>query len=211
MPDVQKPLLHWDAVLRSGTPCPSTTPTDGRHLRSVNSRARILQAMLELVQEGNPDPRAEDVAARAGVGLRTVFRLYSDMESVCAEMLAPQAQEFIDCFTARFQSPRGPHRVLELFDRLGQIYERRAPMRRAGSIRRHTSPSLAQAMALLDTAIAGFIDRQIKPDSPEAAFRRATVNLLISYEAWLHLRDNQKLSYEDTFATLRKAIERHLG
>jgi AcrR family transcriptional regulator len=187
------------------------TPVDGRHLRSVNSRARVLAAMLELVQEGNPDPRAEDVASRAGVGLRTVFRLYSDMESVCAEMLAPQALEFVACFTDRFQTPRGPQRVLELFDRLGQLYERRAPMRRAGSIRRHTSPSLARAMAELDAAIADFIARQIKEDTPGAAFRRSMLNLLISYETWLRLRDNQSLSYEETFDTLRKAIKLHLA
>jgi AcrR family transcriptional regulator len=81
---------------------------DGRRLRSADSRRRILGAMLALILEGKPDPGAEAVAARAGVGLRTVFRLFSDMESICAEMLVPQRLEFVECFTqSNRAAPRG--------------------------------------------------------------------------------------------------------
>ena len=42
--------------------------------------------MLELVREGRMAPTAEEVAKRAEVGLRTVFRRFKDMESLYAEM-----------------------------------------------------------------------------------------------------------------------------
>ena len=42
--------------------------------------------MLELVREGRIAPTAEEVAQRASVGLRTVFRRFKDMESLYAEM-----------------------------------------------------------------------------------------------------------------------------
>ncbi|MBP6689360.1 MAG: hypothetical protein KA153_05180, partial [Hyphomonadaceae bacterium] len=48
---------------------------DGRRQRSDASRRKIAQAMLELLREGEPDPSADLVAERAGVGRRTVFRL----------------------------------------------------------------------------------------------------------------------------------------
>lgn len=47
--------------------------TDGRKLRSEDSKRRIVSAMLELVREGRMAPTAEEVANRAEVGLRTVF------------------------------------------------------------------------------------------------------------------------------------------
>jgi AcrR family transcriptional regulator len=183
-------------------------PEDGRHMRSAASRRRILKAMLDLVQEGDPDPAAEAVAARANVGLRTVFRLFRDMESICAEMLKPEREDFIVCFTARFTAPRGPNRVRELFGRLARLYERGMPLRRAGVIRRYSSPSLAAAIKELDDTIDAFLRLQ-QLSGDEA--RLDMLNLLLSYEAWLRLRDSQNLSYERTLAILTAAIERYLA
>ena len=190
---------------------PKLPPVDGRHLRSVSSRARIIQALLALIEAGNPDPRAEDVAQRAGVGLRTVFRLFRDMESICAEMLVPQRQEFIDCFMQRFTAPRGAQRVLELFTRLSRLYEARAPLRRAAIARRYSSPSLAAGMAELDAAITAFIEQQVTDDMANAAFRRTMLMLLMSYDTWLRLRDAQGLDRETALATLHKAMEPYLA
>jgi AcrR family transcriptional regulator len=180
---------------------------DGRHMRSAESRRRILKAMLELVQEGDPDPAAEAVAARANVGLRTVFRLFRDMESICAEMLRPERDDFVACFMARFTTPRGPQRVRELFGRLARLYERGMALRRAGVIRRYSSPSLAAAIKELDDTIAAFLRLQL----PDDEARLDMLNLLLSYEAWLRLRDSQNLSYERTIATLTAAMERCLS
>jgi len=180
---------------------------DGRHMRSAESRRRILKAMLELVQEGDPDPAAEAVAARANVGLRTVFRLFRDMESICAEMLKPEREDFVVCFVARFSSPRGPNRVRELFGRLARLYERGMALRRAGVIRRYSSPSLAAAIKELDDTIAAFLRLQL----PDDEARLDMLNLLLSYEAWLRLRDSQNLSYERTAATLAAAMEHYLA
>lgn len=44
--------------------------------------------MLELVREGDISPSAELVAARADVGLRTVFRHFKDLDSLYREMSA---------------------------------------------------------------------------------------------------------------------------
>jgi AcrR family transcriptional regulator len=184
---------------------------DGRRLRSADSRRRIIEAMLALILEGKPDPGAEAVAARAGVGLRTVFRLFSDMESICAEMLVPQRLEFVACFTQRFVEPRGAARLRELYLRLARLYEARMPLRRAGMIRRYSSPSLAGAMRELDATIAAFIELQIPETEPRARERRQMLNLLMSYEAWMRLRDSQGLDAEATRALLLQGIEQQLA
>jgi AcrR family transcriptional regulator len=52
---------------------------DGRRVRSERSRKSIIDAMLQLVEEGILVPTAQQVSERAGVSLRSVFRHFSDM------------------------------------------------------------------------------------------------------------------------------------
>ena len=69
------------------------TRTDGRRARGHVSRSRIVAAMIELVREGCVAPTAEQVALRADVGLRTVFRHFDDMESLYREIRALRIYE----------------------------------------------------------------------------------------------------------------------
>ena len=55
---------------------------DGRRQRSSQSSDLIAQACIEIINEGNLNPTAKEVAKRAGVGTRTVFRQYEDMEDL---------------------------------------------------------------------------------------------------------------------------------
>ena len=70
---------------------------DGRRLRSERSRQAIIDAMLELVNEGNLIPTAQQVSDRAEVGIRSVFRHFSDMESlyqVLGEQTAKESRSY---------------------------------------------------------------------------------------------------------------------
>ncbi len=69
-------------------PLKPQAPIDGRRLRSETSRLRIVEAMIALVSESPTMPPAEAVATRAGVGLRTVFRLFEDMDGLYRGMQA---------------------------------------------------------------------------------------------------------------------------
>ncbi len=66
---------------------------DGRILRGERTRVLIVSAILELLRAGTVRPTAEQVAARAKVGVRTVFRHFDAMESLYAAMNATLAEE----------------------------------------------------------------------------------------------------------------------
>ena len=55
---------------------------DGRNLRSIKSKQMIVDALIKLVKEGNFEPTAQKVADESGVGIRTVFRQFDDMENL---------------------------------------------------------------------------------------------------------------------------------
>ena len=55
---------------------------DGRRLRSERSRLAIVEAALALQEEGVLVPTAQQISDRAGVGIRSFFRHFEDMESL---------------------------------------------------------------------------------------------------------------------------------
>ena len=73
--------MNTTAIPPNGAPVAQST-SDGRLKRSVATRKKILQALTALTYEGVLSPTAEQVAMRADVGLRTVFRHFDDMDSL---------------------------------------------------------------------------------------------------------------------------------
>ena len=59
---------------------------DRRRRRGEENRDRISQAFIEMVAEGMVAPTAAEVARRANVGRRSVFRHFRDMDALYREM-----------------------------------------------------------------------------------------------------------------------------
>jgi len=182
---------------------------DGRRLRSKDSRARIVRAMLALVRAGEVSPSAEQVAGRAGVGLRTVFRHFSDMDSLYREMSQLTEAEIRAEFDTPFTAPDWRGRVLELVGRRAAIFERLAPFIRSSEANRHRSAGLAADKAQVAAVFRARLVR-VLPGDPDPALLE-TLDLLLSYEAWARLREGQGLSPEAAGAVVAKAVRAMTG
>src|SRR5262249_28308747 len=100
---------------------------DGRRARGEDNRRKIVNALLTLVERGVVSPGAEEVAAEAGVGLRTVFRHFVDMDSLYAEVSERMRAEIAPIIERPFQSAEWRGRLDELIDRRAQVFERVLP------------------------------------------------------------------------------------
>lgn len=67
---------------------------DGRNLRSINSQKLIVDACIKLFKEGNLEPTAQQVADESGVGIRTVFRQFDEMENLFKAVDAVLSKDF---------------------------------------------------------------------------------------------------------------------
>ncbi|HEY1738220.1 MAG TPA: TetR/AcrR family transcriptional regulator [Acidimicrobiia bacterium] len=72
---------------------------DGRRLRSDRSRAAVVDALLTLYEEGNAQPGAAEIARRAGVSERSVFRHFEDLDSLAVATIEIELQRIGDLFT----------------------------------------------------------------------------------------------------------------
>jgi AcrR family transcriptional regulator len=184
---------------------------DGRRLRSADSRARIVAAMLELIQAGDPSPGAEQVAFRADVGLRTVFRHFKDMDSLYREMSEVIETEVRTIAAQPFQSPDWRGKLTELVDRRSRVFERIGPFKRAVDVHRHRSAALAKDSTKLSLELRAILKREMPALVASDLLLFENLDLLLSFEAWSRLRREQGLSVEDARAVLDAAIHKLVG
>lgn len=179
---------------------------DGRRRRGQDSRARIVQAMLDLVREGHVSPSAELVASRADVGLRTVFRHFKDLESLYREMSGVIEAELLALADTPFKAAAWRDRVLELVERRGWAYERIAPFKRASEVHRHQSSVLALDNARLVAGAREILKRELPAQLAGVRDLFEAIDLLLSFDAWRRLRQEQNLSVEATTDVLQATI-----
>jgi AcrR family transcriptional regulator len=181
---------------------------DGRVLRGARNRLVIVDAILELIRGGEVRPTAEQVAKRAGVGTRTVFRHFDDMESLYAEMDARVTAENLPLID------RKPKREGGLRDRVGnlvrdrvRLFERIAPFKRAGRLQRPRSTFLEERNSELNRRLRADAAAWLAPElaaGPESLLD--AIELLTSFEAWDRLRSDQGLGRERASQVIEQSV-----
>jgi AcrR family transcriptional regulator len=185
---------------------------DGRRLRSERSRKAMIDAALELIEDGNYAPTAKQISARAGVGIRSFFRQFEDMDQFFAAVDEQTVGSFwerflhegdregalterLDSIVATYGKAFEDHRSLLLATKslrwssrvLKENYERYQQISRAN--KEHWLPEI----------------RQLPLDERELA------DAYLSFEMWHRLRDIQGLSCESTETLILKALENLLA
>jgi len=183
---------------------------DGRRQRSDASRGKIALAMLDLLREGETDPSAELVAERAGVGRRTVFRLFSDMEGVYREMHAVMTARLAPEFARLFAGRTWRERLDEVIERRAKMFEQMLPIKTAADARRYTSNFL-QAEHRKITRLQRETLRAVLPASLARDETLEALDLAFSFEAWRRLRYEQGLSVKQAQAVVRRLVGAILG
>lgn len=180
--------------------------SDGRRERSRASRRAIIQAMMDLIVEGDIDPSAARVAERAGVGLRSVFRHFDDKESIFREMDEILWNAYVPKITAPWRSEDWRDQLLELIERRSAVYEHTAPFRISTSIQRFQSETLAANYDHLLKSERKLL-RQILPKSiKQDSERERAIELATSFDAWRHFRQDAGLSKRKTVEVIKQLL-----
>ncbi len=170
-----------------------TSKPDGRRRRGEDNRAKIVEAMLALIRDGQYAPRAEVVATRADVSLRTVFRHFEDMDSLYREIATPVELELRAMAARPFKATDWQGRIVELVSRRSEGFERLSPFRRAADVHRHGSDLMAA-----DAARFAMVTREIMRAQLPEHLRQGdlieALDLVLSIESWMRMRREQSLS-----------------
>lgn len=166
--------------------------------------------MVALTGEGHVTPSAEQVAARAGVGLRSVFRHFADMDSLYAGMAERIGREY-GGWLDPFEGADWRTRLGEMLARRTATYERLMPYKRAADAHRHMSTTIQRNHEALLATMRERLVALLPSVLAEDTMRLETLDLLLSFETWLRLRSEQGLDAERAFALVEAAIERTIA
>ncbi len=177
---------------------------DGRTRRAERNRGAIVDALFDLVGEGNPQPTAQQVAARAGVGLRSVFRHFADMDALYAAMGTRMQGQVRALFEDEPAAGTLLVRLRALVERRAVLFERIAPYKRAAVAQAGRSPFLQTRHRALVTLLRADLRRQVPELERAEPAVAGAIELLTSFEAWDRLRTEQRLSADRA----RQVVER---
>lgn len=182
-------------------------PEDGRRARRHRSRDLVVDALLDLLNEGVVRPTAQQVAERSGVSLRSIFRIFDDVETLHATAATRQLSRVRHLFVdvAAVGSPA--ERVDAMLEINARLYESVAPIRRAALRAAPESPPLQEQLRRVRGWLRAEIDRVFAAElAPEGGGDVASaLEVLMSFEAWDQLRIAQERSVEDASAIVRQA------
>jgi AcrR family transcriptional regulator len=183
-------------------PPPSTKPTL-RERRRQETDACLLDATLDLIAENGVDNLTmADVAERAGVSVRTLYRHFPDRPDLLAAALARHDR------SVPFESPTHPDQIGALygavfarFDETPEIVRAVVMARLSGSVRWECRSSRVMDIEHALSTACNHLPRE------EAENATAVIIYLANALAWLNLRDESGLDGKRSGAAIAWAID----
>ena len=185
---------------------------DGRTARRERNRAAVVDALLELYRDGRLAPSTDEIAARAGVSPRSLFRYFDDVGDLVEVTIAHQQERLVPLFAATVD-PTVPfdERVARFVDTRLDLYEGMGHVARVARAMANQQPRVAEEL----TRIRGFLREQLAtafaPElaalpAPRRARALAAADVLASWEAVDLLRRDHGLGRVDAAAVVADGL-----
>jgi TetR/AcrR family transcriptional regulator of autoinduction and epiphytic fitness len=184
---------------------------DGRAARSQRTRSAIVEAHVELLRRGILRPTGAQIAARAGISVRSLWIHFPELEALfaatAAEVLAEQDLAF-----------RPVEPALPLADRIdgfcrqrAALLERVAPFARASVLIEPSSPTLREfrrihVRRVADEVLALFGSELGRLPGVERAEALEAVVAATTWGAWITLRDDRQLDRSRSQAVMARTM-----
>jgi AcrR family transcriptional regulator len=165
------------------------TELDGRRARRQQNRAAVLDALADLYREGNYEPSAAEIAQRAGLSPRSLFRYFDDVDDLNRATVDQQLARARPLLAVD-ADPGEPTttKVERLVEARLRLYEAIAPAARAARICAWRHPVLAQQIATTRSYLRHQLEQLFAPELDALGPDRgpgalAAVDALCSFEA----------------------------
>lgn len=196
---------------------PTDEAVDGRRLRRDRNRESVVQALLGLYREGNLTPSTDEIAERAGISARSLFRYFDDVDALVRTAVARQQEHLAPLFavSARAGQPLAERvdrfvadrtRLLDAMGPVGQLARSIAPRQPqvAAELGRIRAVLRSQVVDVFGPELA-----QVPADEHDAVL--AALDVACSWEARHLLRQDQRLGKAAAARVMSLSIHRLLG
>lgn len=180
---------------------------DGRRARRSRNREAVVDALVDLLAEEVSAPSADEIAARAGVSVSSLFRYFDGLEDLKNQTV----ERYFSRYASLFEIPRiGDGDLAERIDgfvdaRL-RLYDAIAPIARLARARAYDQPGMAAPLARARATFVDQIRMHFSPELDGVATDRADgvialIDTVTSFESW----DLQHSAHDRTGAQVRSS------
>ena len=180
---------------------------DGRRLRREQNREAVIDAMLALFREGVYQPSTAEVAAKAGLSVRSLFRYFDDVNDLHRAALDREL-----ALALRLVDPRvggaepTPTKIAAVVRARCELFEVIGPAARALRAAANRRPMLAGQLGRNRAFLRQQLGEIFAPELAASAALLPALEVLCSFEAYELLRHDQGLSRKRTEEALRTAV-----
>lgn len=196
-----------------------TTPDieDGRRARRDRNRDAVVDALLALYRDGQLNPSSDEIASRAGLSPRSLFRYFDDIDDLCQSAITRQQDQVRHLFEVEvpFDAPVA-ERIAALVEQRTRLFDTIFAAALVARLRAPFQPMVAAHITDSRSYLRNQIKRLLKPElsalTPAAAANVLTaMDLLCSFEAFQLMRQDQVLSNAKIISTLIDTLKTLLG
>lgn len=179
-----------------------TKPADGRRARSERSKQAITDATLSLMEEGTLIPTAQQISDRAGVGIRSFFRHFEDMDTLFAT-IDDQIRDATEAlYLGGDRDGTLQERILHALERYGEGYEAQRNMILSTTAQLWRSEILRRNYGRYQRGLRKDLDDWLPELKQLTRSEREAVYAATSFDMWHRLRYHQGLSKSATLEVL---------
>ena len=168
--------------------------SDGRRQRSERSQTAIIEAALSLMDEGTLVPTAQQIADRAGVGIRSFFRHFADMDSLFLAADDMLLSSYEALFEVDDRTGALASRVARAVDLYGNAFDKLRPIILCTQAQLWRSPKLQENYAWHQKRLRKELELWLPEVAELPKDRREAVHAVASFSMWNRLREFQGLS-----------------
>jgi len=168
----------------------------------------MIDAALELIEEGNFAPTAKQISARAGVGIRSFFRQFEDMDQFFAAVDEHTVGSFWESFLHEGDREGTlTERLESIVVTYAKAFEEHRSLLLATKSLRWSSRVLKENYERYQQISRANKERWLPEIRQLPSDERELADAYLSFEMWHRLRDIQGLSCETTETLILKALE----
>lgn len=171
-----------------------TAELDGRRLRSERSRSAIIEAAMALQEEGVLVPTAQQISERAGVGIRSFFRHFEDMEALFQAADDSIRESYESLFLGGDRDGSTQQRIEQAVERHADAYDRIRNLVLGTHAQLWRYEVLRKNYARNQRGLRKDLNDWLPELQSLSRQQREAVDAIASFEMWHRLREHQGLS-----------------
>lgn len=183
---------------------------DGRRQRTERSRKAIIDAALAYMEEGVLVPTAQQLADRAGIGIRSFFRHFEDMEALFQAVDDSIRDSYESLFLGGDRAGTLEERIEHAVERHADAYEAVSNIVRSTLAQSWRYEILRRNYARNQRGLRKDLNDWLPELNTLAAPEREAVDAIASFDMWHRLRYHQGLGKTASSQVIADLLKRLL-